>query len=64
MDDKEVRLRLVEAAAKSPIVHKDGPAAGVLAVAQAWAEWVAPPPTRTAPERPPGSVTMVVGDLF
>lgn len=61
MEAQEVRLRLIEAAAKSPIVHQDGPAVGVLKIAQAWAEWVAPPPTRTAP---PGSVTIVAGDLF
>jgi hypothetical protein len=36
----EIRLRCIEAAAKSPIVHKDGPAAGVLATAQEWSTWV------------------------
>jgi hypothetical protein len=38
--EREIRLRCIEAAAKSPIVHKDGPAAGVLAVAEAWSAWV------------------------
>jgi hypothetical protein len=36
----EVRLRLIEAAARAPVVHKDGPAAGVLEVAKTWADWV------------------------
>jgi hypothetical protein len=38
--DKEIRLRCIEAAAKSPIVHRDGAAAGVQEVATTWAAWV------------------------
>lgn len=38
--EREVRLRCIEAAARAPVVHQNGPAAGVLAVAQTWAEWV------------------------
>ncbi len=40
IDEREVRLRCIEAAAKTPMVHNDGPAAGVLSVAWAWAAWV------------------------
>ena len=40
MDEREVRLRCIEAAAKTPMVHNEGHAAGVLAVAQQWAEWI------------------------
>ena len=39
-DEREVRLRLIEAAAKSPMPHDHGYAAGVLAAAQGWAAWV------------------------
>lgn len=42
-DDTEVRLRCLEAAARNPFPHPDGFAAGVLAAARAWAEWVNPP---------------------
>lgn len=41
MDDAEIRLRCIEAAAKFPAVHPNGPAAGALETAQLWAEWVA-----------------------
>ena len=44
MDASEVRLRCIEAAAKSPMPHGSGYAAGVLETAQAWAEWVLGPP--------------------
>lgn len=40
MDEREIRLRCIEAAAKAPMVHNDGPAAGVQAVAAQWAAWV------------------------
>lgn len=40
MTETEVRLRCIEAAARAPMVHQDGPAAGVLAVAKGWAAWV------------------------
>jgi len=40
MDEREIRLRCIEAAAKSPIVHNNGPAAGVVEVAGQWAAFV------------------------
>lgn len=40
LSDKEIRLRLVEAASRAPIVHNGGPAAGVVAVAEVWYAWV------------------------
>lgn len=40
MNDAEIRLRCIEAAAKTPMVHVDGPAAGVLGVADAWVGWI------------------------
>ena len=44
MDELEIRLRCIEAAARSPIVHSAGPAVGVREVAAAWFEWIARPP--------------------
>jgi hypothetical protein len=44
LSEVEIRLRLIEAAARAPIVHQDGPVAGVLATAKAWGEWVDPAP--------------------
>lgn len=38
--EREVRLRLIEAAAKAPIVHNNGPAVGVVEVAQTWEAYV------------------------
>lgn len=43
-DDTEVRLRCLEAASKTPMVHLEGHAAGVLEAAKQWAEWVLGPP--------------------
>ena len=40
LSEKEIRLRLIEAAAKAPIVHNDGPAVGVIEVARAWEQYV------------------------
>ena len=40
IDEREVRLRCIEAAAKTPTVHPAGHAAGVLATAESWAAWV------------------------
>ena len=40
MEAIEVRLRCIEAAAKTPTVHLGGQAQGVLEIAQAWADWV------------------------
>lgn len=40
MDQAEIRLRLIEAAARNPTPHPDGFAAGVLAAAGAWEQYV------------------------
>lgn len=40
LSEFELRLRCLEAAAKTPMVHNAGPAAGVIGVAQQWEEWV------------------------
>lgn len=40
MDQAEIRLRLVEAAARNPVPHKDGFAAAVLEAAQRWEQYV------------------------
>lgn len=40
MELQEIRLRCIEAAARSPIVHKDGPAVGVREVASIWFNWI------------------------
>lgn len=40
MDQAEIRLRLVEAAAKNPIPHRDGFSMGVLEQAKLWETWV------------------------
>jgi hypothetical protein len=40
MDDKEVRLRCIEAAAKSPTPHSRGYAAGVQESAESWYLWI------------------------
>lgn len=50
MTETEVRLRCIEAAARAPMVHNAGPAAGVLEVAKGWAIWVvASPEAKPAP---------------
>lgn len=38
--DQEIRLRLIEAAARNPVPHKDGYAAGILEAAKLWEEYV------------------------
>ena len=43
MEQAELRLRLIEAAAKNPTPHKDGYAAGVLETARAWEIYVRDP---------------------
>lgn len=40
LSDREVRLRLIEAAARAPNFHKDGFVAGVVETAKVWHEWV------------------------
>lgn len=54
MDSLEIRLRCIEAAAKNPVPHKDGFAAGVKEAASLWAAWVmgnATPATLTVPKK-------------
>lgn len=40
METSELKLRLIEAAARAPNAHAKGYAAGVLADAEAWLAWV------------------------
>ncbi len=49
MDEREVRLRCIEAASKALMVHQTGPAVGVLEVARVWAAWVIGPPPAQVP---------------
>ena len=40
MDEREIRLRLIEAAARNPQPHAAGYAAGVKESAECWFAWV------------------------
>ncbi len=40
MDEREIRLRCIEAAAKTLTTHPDGYAVGVKATASAWFDWI------------------------
>ena len=40
MEEREIRLRCIEAAAKTPTVHLNGQADGVIAIASAWFNWI------------------------
>ena len=40
MDEREIKLRCIEAAARNPTPHSGGFAAGVLETAKTWAAWV------------------------
>lgn len=40
MDEREIRLRCIEAAAKNPPSHQGGYAAGVREAASAWFDWI------------------------
>ena len=40
MDEREIRLRCIEAAAKNPQPHKDGYSAAVLGAASVWFDWI------------------------
>lgn len=40
LTEQEVRLRCIEAAARFPQVHPDGPARGVLEAASLWFHWI------------------------
>lgn len=53
MDATEVRLRCIEAAAKTPTVHLDGHATGVLEIAKMWAAWAL---GETPPAAGPGTL--------
>ena len=46
MDDTEIKLRCVEAAARNPYPHPDGLVAGVRAAAQEWFEWIKAAPSK------------------
>lgn len=46
MDDTEIKLRCIEAAARNPYPHPDGLVAGVLEAAHRWFEWVKVPPAK------------------
>lgn len=41
MDERELRMKCIEAAARNPLPHPDGYAAGILESAQAFYAWVA-----------------------
>jgi hypothetical protein len=56
MDEREIRLRLIEAAAKVPHnTHPAGVAAGVLETARAWEAFI------LRPEEKPGKSTKTLG---
>ena len=40
MDDQELRLACIEAAADAPIIHAEGPAVGVIKTANLWYLWI------------------------
>lgn len=40
MDEREIKLRCVEAAAKTPTVHLKGQAEGVRDIASTWFDWI------------------------
>lgn len=40
MDEREIRTRCIEAAARAPIVHQNGSVAGVLEAARQWEAWI------------------------
>ena len=44
MDEREIKLRCIEAAAKTPTVHLKGQAEGVVEIASAWFNWIISPP--------------------
>lgn len=54
MDAKEIRLRCIEAAARQPFPHKDGPVAAVQHAASVWFDWIngdSPVPNEAQPPR-------------
>jgi hypothetical protein len=54
MDDREVKLRCIEAAAKTPMVHLGGQSAGVIEVATAWFDWINSGATEMPSKKPLG----------
>lgn len=40
MDEREIKLRCIEAAARTPTVHLKGQAEGVVEIASAWFDWI------------------------
>ena len=40
MDEREIRMRCIEAAARYPAVHTDGWAKGVEVAASIWFDWI------------------------
>lgn len=50
MNDKEIRVRCIEAAAKAPMSHVRGYAAGVQEAAETWYAWIN---SQNAPEEIP-----------
>jgi hypothetical protein len=40
MDEREIKLRCIEAASKTPTVHLHGHSAGVLEIASDWFDWI------------------------
>ena len=62
MDSLEIRVRLIEAAARHPhSTHQDGHAAGVLAAAQLWFGWVVGVPLAGAPATQPETMREKLG---
>jgi hypothetical protein len=61
LPDVEVRLRCLEAAAKTPMVHNQGHAVGVREVAAAWATWVLGQPVA---KEQPATADRGAADLF
>lgn len=54
MDEREIRLRCIEAAAKNPVPHPDGFAAGAMEAAQQWFAWINALPKATLGLPPKG----------
>lgn len=49
MDAVEIRMRCIEAATRTPLLHNDGPAAGALETAKKWAAWIEGDQGKTPP---------------
>lgn len=48
MDEREIRLRCIEAAARNPTAHPDGWAVGARESASVWFDWIISKPQGTA----------------